>query len=139
MKKLIYAAIFAIVAGKAIACDKEYMLALNMYREARGESLQGQLAVAEVTLNRVKHKSFPSTICSVISQKNQFTWYAKQGISNPNTKKFKEMLSLSRAILSNKVQLPKTGALYFVNSSTRPSFLRNKKHVADIDNHSFYK
>ena len=53
MKKLIYAAIFAIVAGKAIACDKEYMLALNMYREARGESLQGQLAVAEVTLNRV--------------------------------------------------------------------------------------
>lgn len=139
MKKLIYAIFFALIAGQALSCDREYMIALNMYREARGESLRGQLAVAEVTLNRVSHPDFPNTICAVISQKNQFTWYGKHGITNPNNKKFRELLVLSRKILDNKVQLTNTGALYFVRSSTRPAFLRNKKHVADIGNHSFYK
>ena len=50
-------------------------LALNIHFEARGESDQGKIAVAVVTLNRVKSKRFPSTICGVVKQKNQFSWY----------------------------------------------------------------
>ena len=45
-----------------------HCLALNNYFEARGESTTGQRAVANVVLNRVKHKGFPDTICAVVKQ-----------------------------------------------------------------------
>src|ERR1700676_3174349 len=43
-------------------------LAENIYFEARGEPLEGQYAVAEVTLNRTRAQNFPHTICSVVHQ-----------------------------------------------------------------------
>jgi spore germination cell wall hydrolase CwlJ-like protein len=49
-------------------------LALNIYHEARGEPLEGLLAVAAVTLNRVWHKRFPNSICEVVWQPRQFSW-----------------------------------------------------------------
>lgn len=49
-------------------------LALNVYFEARGENIDGQLAVAEVTLNRVADKSFPNNVCDVVWDKGQFSW-----------------------------------------------------------------
>ena len=41
-------------------------LAENIYYEARGESLNGQYAVAEVTMNRLRSPGFPKTICGVV-------------------------------------------------------------------------
>ena len=49
-------------------------LARNIYFEARGESIQGQKAVANVTLNRVISKHYPSTVCGVVYQNAQFSW-----------------------------------------------------------------
>ena len=49
-------------------------LARNVYYEARGESLAGQYAVAEVTMNRKAHPRFPSTVCEVVYQKEAFSW-----------------------------------------------------------------
>jgi spore germination cell wall hydrolase CwlJ-like protein len=48
---------------KALRC-----LALNIYHEARSEPRAGQIAVASVTLNRVKSKRFPGTVCDVVMQ-----------------------------------------------------------------------
>lgn len=45
-----------------------YCLALNIYHEARDEPLAGQLAVADVVLNRVEHTKYPNTICEVIKE-----------------------------------------------------------------------
>lgn len=53
-------------------------LAANLYFEARGEPLKGQLAVAKVTLNRVKSKQYPDSICAVVFQKHQFSWTKQQ-------------------------------------------------------------
>lgn len=50
-------------------------LALNIYYEARGESIAGQIAVTQVVLNRVYSNKFPNNICDVIQQKNQFSWF----------------------------------------------------------------
>jgi hypothetical protein len=54
-------------------------MSLNLYFEARGEEVQGQIAVAEVTLNRVASPAFPDDICGVILQENedgcQFSWW----------------------------------------------------------------
>ena len=49
-------------------------LALNVYYEARGESLAGQYAVAEVTMNRKSALGFPKTLCDVVYQKGAFSW-----------------------------------------------------------------
>ena len=49
-------------------------LALNVYYEARGESLAGQYAVAEVTMNRKSAARYPKTVCEVVYQKSAFSW-----------------------------------------------------------------
>lgn len=56
-------------AAKELRC-----LALNIYFEARGEPTEGQLAVAMVTMNRLKSRFFPNSICGVVWQKRQFSW-----------------------------------------------------------------
>ena len=49
-------------------------LALNVYFEARGEAAEGQLAVAMVTMNRVKSRHYPDSVCRVVWQRKQFSW-----------------------------------------------------------------
>lgn len=53
-------------------------LALNIYHEARGESTEGQEAVAWVTLNRVMHEDYPDTICGVVKQARYSKWWKKE-------------------------------------------------------------
>lgn len=49
-------------------------LALNIYHEARGETVLGRQLVAQVTMNRVEHSGFPDTVCGVVRQRRQFSW-----------------------------------------------------------------
>ena len=49
-------------------------LALNVYHEARGEGLDGMIAVGQVTMNRVASNKYPDTICHVVYQYKQFSW-----------------------------------------------------------------
>ena len=70
-----------------------HCLALNVYHEARGEPVRGQMAVVAVTLNRVSLNSYPDTVCGVVRQARtdtngnlvrhqcQFSWYC-DGISD---------------------------------------------------------
>ena len=46
----------------------------NLMHEARGEGTEGMLAVANVVANRVLSDKYPSTVCGVVLQKNQFSW-----------------------------------------------------------------
>jgi spore germination cell wall hydrolase CwlJ-like protein len=57
-------------------------LALNIYHEARSESLAGQYAVADVTLNRVKDRRYPSSICGVVKQAVLSQWGVERGLYN---------------------------------------------------------
>ena len=49
-------------------------LALNVWHEARGEPMRGQVAVAEVTRRRVEDPRWPDDLCSVVYQPRQFSW-----------------------------------------------------------------
>ena len=60
-------------AGLAYTQSDLDELARIVYWEARGESEEGQLAVANVVLNRVRHSAWPDSIRGVIYQKHQFT------------------------------------------------------------------
>ena len=76
------------ILNTALTC-----LALNIYHEARSEPLYSQVAVAQVTLNRVSNPNYPSTVCGVVTQKGQFSWYW-DGLSD----KPKEPLAWKRSV-----------------------------------------
>lgn len=56
-------------AGIALSDDELYMLACLVWHESRGEPYEGQVAVAEVVLNRCLSAGFPSTVSEVIFQR----------------------------------------------------------------------
>ena len=56
-------------------------LAALIFFEARGESLEGQIAVGEVAINRVESPRWPNDICAVVMQKKQFS-YTHDGLSD---------------------------------------------------------
>lgn len=72
-------------------------LATCVFYEARGESVDGQLAVAEVVLNRVRSNRYPDDICSVINQSRQYS-YTHDGKSDDFLKE-PEQEAVVRAIL----------------------------------------
>jgi spore germination cell wall hydrolase CwlJ-like protein len=46
-----------------------------IHHEAKGEKFAGKLAVGNVVLNRLASPEFPKSICAIVKQKNQFSWY----------------------------------------------------------------
>lgn len=55
--------------------DEVYCMVEAIYYEARGESLEGKVAVGNVILNRVYDGAYPDTICDVVRQKHQFSYF----------------------------------------------------------------
>lgn len=110
-------------------------LAKNMYFEAKGESMRGQLAVAHVTINRTRSSAYPSTVCDVVYQKNQFSWTRTKARIRDFTH-YEEIRKLAYDVVQGKTKDPTSGALHFHNKSVRPSW--NKSPKVKIGNHIFY-
>lgn len=113
-------------------------LALNIYMEARGEPFRGQIAVAQVTLNRLHAKKYGNSICQIIYAKSQFSWTEDYTSGNKNYKQWKNSLAISRAVLSGELRLVNFNAKYFHNKTVKPKWAKNKQLVAIIANHKFY-
>lgn len=117
-------------------------LALNIYHEARGESITGMFAVGIVTLNRVESPLYPNTIESVVKQRNQFSWYRPgrsddiwDGTSWEVSKSVAQIL-LTKEDLRIKKRLG--DAMYYHSTAVHPIWSKKKRLVAKIDNHIFY-
>ena len=123
-------------------------LAKNIYYEAGGESFEGKVAVAQVTINRSESNQFPSDICKVVYQKNivyekilcQFSWYCQQ--ANPlrplNGVVYVESMEVAKQVLLEGFRLPSLkNALYFHGDYINPGW--NRQKVAHIGRHIFYK
>src|SRR3546814_19287322 len=70
-----YASLAEAVAAQAMPDEADPQLnclAGAIYFESKGEPLSGQLAVANVIINRVESGRFPSTLCGVVTQRDQF-------------------------------------------------------------------
>lgn len=120
-------------------------LALNIYREARGEPHEGIVAVAFVTINRTKSSDFPSTVCEVVKQKNkstcQFSWYCMKGLPIVNPYNYEYIKKIATLVYANsdKMKDPTRGALFYHANYVKPRWsLRMKKTVA-IGKHIFYR
>ncbi|HWH18857.1 MAG TPA: cell wall hydrolase [Allosphingosinicella sp.] len=115
-------------------------LASAVYFESKGEPLQGQLAVAEVILNRAASGKYPPSICGVVKQKSQFSFV--RGGRIPAIPRASEAWRKAVAIAHIAVRDLADGgvknALFFHARYVSPSW-RNRPRVASIGNHIFYR
>ncbi len=106
-------------------------LATNVYREARGEPMEGQITVAKVTLNRVYSGKYPSSICGVVYQKNQFSW----------TKRYKNIVYNFEAINASIIAYNSSDDVKYTHyhvKTIRPSWSKRLEEGITIGNHTFY-
>lgn len=116
--------------------DNETMcLAKNIYHEARGETIQGKLAVAKVTLNRVASGKFRHTICGVVYQPNQFSWtkYKYKPILDQTA--WLNSLHIAKLVMLDPNKY-KTTATHYHNLKVKPVW--HLKQIDKIGNHVFY-
>ena len=142
-----------------IAEQETECLATNIYFEARGESFEGQKAVAFVTLNRVESDKFPNDICSVVYQAKhsrwwaehrdrlvpirnqcQFSWYC-DGKSDAirNSYEYQRLYSLASEIITGKHKDNTDGALWYHANYVKPDWRLAYAKTTSIDDHVFYK
>ncbi|MGN3974668.1 cell wall hydrolase [Tsuneonella sp. SYSU-LHT278] len=116
-------------------------LAGAIYFEARGEPLEGQLAVGQVIINRADSGSFPSDYCGVVFQKSQFSFV--RGGTMPRINRSSAAWTRAKAIARiahEGLWDSKAGdSLYFHANYVRPSWSRTKIARATIDTHIFYR
>ena len=111
------------------------LLARCVNGEARGESYEGQVAVAAVILNRVKHPSFPSTIAGVIYQPGAFTATVDGQIDVPIGTSSTVYKACTDAMNGWD---PTGGAIYYYNpAKTTSKWIYSRKVVRVIGNHHF--
>lgn len=127
---------FKVISEKELTC-----LAKNIAYEAPDESYEGKLAVATVTMNRVRSRSFPKTVCGVVYQKNprgcQFSWTCgPRGKLEKNI--YAESKKIAHDVLTKNVRLVSIkNALYFHNTTVTPSW-DFARPIKKIGNHIFY-
>lgn len=119
-------------------------LATALYFEARGESVKGQAAVAEVILNRAESGEFPRSVCGVVNQKGnggcQFS-YTCDGMSDRirEPEAWERARKVARAMLDGAPRGLTDGATYFHTPAVRPGWSRRFERTAQIGRHIFYR
>lgn len=129
--------------------DDLQCLAENIYFEARGEPIDGQYAVAEVTLNRTRAQYFPHTICGVVHQVRwdpgrrrlvgDFSWTQLGDLSPGDGPAWKRAMAVASAAYDDQHDSIVPGALFYHAKSVRPGWASSRKEIATIGNHVFYK
>lgn len=122
-------------------------LATAIYFEARGEPVQGQLAVAQVVMNRVRSPDFPDTICGVVFQGQwerkgcQFSFACDGRPDVPKDQsKWEEAMELSRKVTEGKAWLDDIGhATYYHATYVKPNWVRDMNRIEKIGQHIFYR
>ena len=113
-------------------------LAGAIYFEAKGEPLSGQLAVAEVILNRTKSGNFPKSVCSVVTQRGQFSFVRGGHVpSVPSNRQYRTAIAVARVALADSWDSPASNAMYFHARQVTPGW--HRQQVASIGNHIFYR
>lgn len=132
---------------RVAGADKQTQcLAEALYFEARGESVRGQFAVAEVIMNRVDSAEFPDTVCGVIHQGTgrkyqcQFT-YTCDGKSThiANQAAYGQVSKVARLMVDGASRQLTDGATYYHTRAVSPRWARSFARTASIGVHHFYR
>jgi N-acetylmuramoyl-L-alanine amidase len=121
--------------GQELGC-----LAMNIYHEARGETVKGKLAVAAVTMNRVKAKYYPDTVCEVVWQRKQFSWTGlklKYHTVN-DIRAWTNAIEIAQLFIDGGNWSGVGKATHYHTVAVSPSWKDDDQLVAQVGNHLFY-
>lgn len=141
-----------------ITKEDRYCLAQNIFFEARNQSVEGQVAVAWVTLNRMESSKFPMSLCGVVKQsrrdasgnpiryKCQFSWYCdgKKDIIPNNViaqRAWADAQLITDVVLLDWARAkasPVENATFYHANYVKPSWARAFDKVAVVGDHIFY-
>jgi len=134
----------ATILTAALLSQQTHCLATTVYREARGESYSGQVAVALVVRNRVLSDKFPDTPCQVMVQPRQFAFVSHDlHLADPmDGVAWETDLRASQDVLAMPIhayERPMQNSLYF-HSGNKPLWDFTKlEEVVTIGEHTFYR
>ena len=113
-------------------------MARTVYHEAANQALSGQLAVAQVIMNRVRSGAFPRSVCGVVAQPGQFS-QAPVTAAAETAKPWSAAVAI--AIIAQEHRFPQIapGALFFHAASMRPAWSDEHERIAQIGDHIFYR
>ena len=107
-------------------------LTLNLYHEARGESILGQFAVVQVVRNRAKYD--PDKVCRVVFAPKQFSWTI--AVPGDDPQQFDRLLNIAH--LAWQSQDITYGATHYHKITVKPYWTHKMKKTVRIGNHQFY-
>ena len=129
-------------------------LALNVYHEAKNQSFMGQVAVAQVVMNRVKDARYPNTVCDVVKQaetykykptipiknKCQFSWYCDGKADKPDDEyawAYAQMVAAD--VLRGEVPDFTGGSTHYHAYYVKPYWADKMLYQGDFGSHYFFR
>jgi spore germination cell wall hydrolase CwlJ-like protein len=132
------------LSGKSFE-SAEKCLANAVYFEARGEAVRGQIAVAQVIMNRVFSPFYPNNVCGVVNQRNrrgcQFS-YTCDGIPNVVTEAtaWARAKRIAHDMLVGKLWMPEVAkATHYHAYWVHPDWVNEMKKISRLGVHTFYR
>ena len=129
-------------------------LALNIYHEARDQPFLGQVAVAQVVMNRVDDWRYPDTVCEVVQQgptyswathypvrhRCQFSWYCDGKSDKPRDKDaYDQATMIAHGVYYGNLDDFVEGATHYHATYVYPEWAETKTRTVQIDDHIFYR
>ena len=138
----LYALVDRFAAGAPLD-EQANCMAVAVYHEARGESVEGQLAVARVIMNRAASGKYPTTWCGVVKQPWQFSFVNPHTGYMPSVDKasacWRKAQGITRLAMVNAVPSLSTDVLWYHANYVAPSWGRRLTKVSQIGAHIFYR
>jgi len=132
-----------------------FCLALNVFHESRNQSLIGQIATAQVVMNRVKDERYPDTVCEVVKQgetyswkpdypvrnRCQFSWYCDGKSDEPDRNSFawEKAVTVAHGVYYGNLDDFVEGATHYHAYYVSPEWASSKTYITRIDDHIFYR
>ncbi|WP_283195259.1 cell wall hydrolase [Rhizobium sp. AN80A] len=137
----------SVLPASVFSPAEQQCLASGVYFEARGETVKGQAAVAQVILNRVRNPAYPKTICGVVYQNEdwrnrcQFSFACdniKDRVNSPAN--WRIARDVAMAVTAGRIWLPQVGsATHYHAVYVRPAWAKTMEKVGRIGMHVFYR
>jgi N-acetylmuramoyl-L-alanine amidase len=128
--------------GDGPALDAEATcLATAVYFESMGEPLEGQLAVAQVVINRAKSGRYPTSLCGVVKQKAQFSFVRSGQFPriDAGCQAWRKAQAIARIATASMAKVLPTDVLWYHADYVAPSWGRRLARVDKIGAHIFYR
>ena len=135
--------------AEALVC-----LALNVYHEARDQPFIGQVAVAQVVMNRVADDRYPDDVCDVVTQgptyswkpdfpvrnRCQFSWYCDgKSDKTPDQTAWEQALVIAQGVYTGNLDDFVEGATHYHATYVLPEWAESKVPAVQIGEHIFYR